>query len=241
MKTFVMKKSLFQCQKIITQRDVENKQLKEENEKLRKENENEKREIANENEQFKRNNIVEDANIKELIEEPKEIRSSNWFNKNKFEKILAVIDSNKFNYKNKIGEFKYINIKDLVNKIRNNTISKLSAKKDLNTLNKIKNAEIIKYRKRTLNHKNFLNLFNNLLDEISIDKTLEWESQEDKHENENYKTLMSSKDKNENAKNKKTITNTKKDENEIMLLEYIEDVDDKLFKNTVTVKVLTVL
>ena len=168
-----MKKSLFQCQKIITQRDVENKQLKEENEKLRKENENEKREIANENEQFKRNNIVEDANIKELIEEPKEIRSSNWFNKNKFEKILAVIDSNKFNYKNKIGEFKYINIKDLVNKIRNNTISKLSAKKDLNTLNKIKNAEIIKYRKRTLNHKNFLNLFNDLLDEISIDKTSE--------------------------------------------------------------------
>ena len=52
---------------------------------------------------------------------------------------------------------------------------------------------------------------------------------------------MSSKDKNENAKNKKTSTNTKKDENEIMLLEYIEDVDDKLFKNTVTVKVLTVL
>ena len=37
MKTFVMNESLFQCQKIITQRDVENKQLKEENEKVRKE------------------------------------------------------------------------------------------------------------------------------------------------------------------------------------------------------------
>ena len=33
-----------------------------------------------------------------------------------------------------------------------------------------------------------------------------------------------------NAKNKKTSTNTKKDENENMLLEYMEDVDDKLFK-----------
>ena len=33
---------------------------------------------------FKKNNIVKDANIKELIEEPKEIKSSNWFDKNKF-------------------------------------------------------------------------------------------------------------------------------------------------------------
>ena len=41
---------------------------------------------------------------------------------------------------------------------------------------------------------------------------------------------MLSKDENKNAKNKKISTNTKKDENENMLLEYIEDVDDKLFK-----------
>ena len=32
----------------------------------------------------------------------------NWFDKNKFENILAIIDSNKFSHKNKIGEFKYI-------------------------------------------------------------------------------------------------------------------------------------
>ena len=100
---------------------------------------NQKLEITNENEQFKKNNIVKDANIKELIEEPKEIKSPNWIEKNKFEKILAIIDSSKFNYKNKIGEFKYINIRDLVNNIRNNTISEISTKKDLNTLNKMKN------------------------------------------------------------------------------------------------------
>ena len=29
-------------------------------------------------------------------------------------KISAIIDSSKFNYNNKIGEFKYIEIKDLV-------------------------------------------------------------------------------------------------------------------------------
>ena len=74
------------------QHDIENKQLKEENEKLRKENENEKlktrneklesrnekvetknekREITNENEQFKKNNIVKDANIKRTKREKK--------------------------------------------------------------------------------------------------------------------------------------------------------------------------
>ena len=42
----------------------------------------------------------------------------NWFDKSKFEKTLAIIDSNKFNYKNKVGEFKYIDIKDLVNNIK---------------------------------------------------------------------------------------------------------------------------
>ena len=43
--------------------------------------------------------------------------------------MLAIIDSNKFNYNNKIGEFKYIDIKDLVDNIRNTTISQIHAKK----------------------------------------------------------------------------------------------------------------
>ena len=87
----------------------------------------------------------------------------------------------------------------MVNNIRNNTISETSAKKDLNTLNKIKTAEIIKCRKRTPGHKELLNLFNNLLDAILTYKTLVSEVQEDKNENknENYK--------NKNPKNKKTV------------------------------------
>ena len=96
--------------------------------------------------------------------------------------ILAIIDSNEFNYKNKIGEFKYIDIKDLVNNIRNNTISEIDVKKDLNALNEIKNVEIIKYKKRTPAHKKLLNLFNNLLDIILTNKTLKSKSQEDKNE-----------------------------------------------------------
>ena len=163
----------------------ENEQWKEENEQLRKENG-----------QLRKNNVVKDANIKELIEKPIEIISPkedknltdhypNWFDRNKFEKLLAIIGSNKFNYKNKMGEFKYIDIRDLINNIRNNTISEISAKKGLNTLNKIKDAEIIKYKNHTPKHKELLNLFNDLSDTILTDKT-----------------LMSSKDKNEKKKKK---------------------------------------
>ena len=64
-----------------------------------------------------------------IKEELKETKSLNWFDKNKFKDILAIIDSNKFNYKNKIGEFKYIGIRDLVNNIKNNTISEIDVKK----------------------------------------------------------------------------------------------------------------
>ena len=117
--------------------DLENKQLKEENEQLTKENE-----------QLRKNNVTKDAKIKESTKKPKEIKSPkedkntidypNWFDKNKFKKILAIIDSSKFNHKNKIGKFIYIYIKDLVNNIRNNTISEIDAKQGLHTLNEIK-------------------------------------------------------------------------------------------------------
>ena len=54
---------------------------------------------------------------------------TDWFDRNKFKEIFAIIDSNKFNYRNKIGEFKHIDIRDLVNNIRKNAISKIDAKK----------------------------------------------------------------------------------------------------------------
>ena len=140
---------------------------------------NQKLEITNENEQFKKNNIVKDANIKELIEEPKEIKSPNWLDKNKFKEILTIIDSNKFGYKNKIGDFKYIDIKDLVNNIKDNTISEIDAKKRLNALKIIKTPET-KDKRLIAGQKELLNLFD-LLDTILTDKTLKSEIQEDKN------------------------------------------------------------
>ena len=118
----------------------------------------------------------------------------NWFDKNKFKKMLAIIDSNKFNYKNKIGEFKYIDIKDLVNNIRNNTISEIDAKKDLNTLNEIKNAEIIKYKRRTSKQKEILNL----LDTVLTDKTLK-----SKMEKKRKRKMKKVKEKEKEKENKK--------------------------------------
>ena len=53
----------------------------------------------------------------------------NWFDKNKFKNILAIIDTNKVNNRHKIGEFKQIEIEDLVNNITNNTVNEISAKK----------------------------------------------------------------------------------------------------------------
>ena len=73
----------------------------------------------------------------------------------------------------------------MVNNIKNNTNSEIDAKKSLNALNKIKNAEI-KYKRLIPKQKELLNLFNYLSDTILTNKT-----------------LMSSKDKNEKKNEKK--------------------------------------
>ena len=128
---------------------------------------------------------MKDANIKELIEEPKEIKSLNWLDRNKFKEILAIIDNNKFGHKNEIGGFKYIDIKVFVNNIKDNTISEIDAKRRLYTLNIIKNSEI-KHKRLIPGQKGLLNLFDDLSDIILTDKT-----------------LMSSKDENEKLKEEK--------------------------------------
>ena len=64
----------------------------------------------------------------------------------------------------------------MVNNIKNNTISEIDVKKSLNTLNKIKNAEIIKNKTYIPKQKELLNLFDDLLDAILTDKTLKSKS-----------------------------------------------------------------
>ena len=197
------KEFILMSEESFMQHDIENKQLKEENkkinvnenenengnEKLKTRNEkaetrNEKRKLTNENEQFKKNIVKE---------EPKEIKSSNWLDKNKFKENLTIINSNKFGYKNKIGDFKYIDIKDLVINIKDNAISEIDAKKHLSTLNKIKNAEI-KHKRLIPGQKELLNLFNGLSDIILTDKTL----MPSKNKNEKLKEENENENENEN-------------------------------------------
>ena len=115
--------------------------------------------------------------------------------KNKLKKIVTIIGSNKFGLKNKIGKFNYIDIKDLVDNNKNNTISEIDAIKSLNALNKIKNAEI-KYKGLIPGQQVLLNLFNDLSDTILTDKTLM--SSKDENEKETEKLKEENENENEN-------------------------------------------
>ena len=75
----------------------------------------------------------------------------------------------------------------------------------------MKNAGIIKYKKRTPGQKELLNLFNDFLDAILTDKTLM--SSKDENENENDKTLMSSDEDDENE-NDKTLMPSNEDDDD---------------------------
>ena len=138
--------------------------------------------MTNDNKQFEKNKIIK--------KEPKEIKIPNWIDKYTFKETLVVIDSNEFNYKNRVSKFKYTRIKNLVDNTRNDRISEIDAKELLNALNEIKKAEIINYEKRTTGHIKLLNLFNKLININLTDKTSE------SQENENEK-VKSKKEENE--------------------------------------------
>ena len=67
--------------------------------------------------------------------------TANWYDKNKFNKILTTIDNNNFNHKNKIGKLKFNDINNLIRNIKSNTINEADTKKKINELNNIKKAK----------------------------------------------------------------------------------------------------
>ena len=113
-----------------------------------------------------------DEGSDKMFKESTKIKSSNkdknttdWYDKNKFKKILTAIDSNAFNHKNKIGKLRFNDINNLVNNIKNNTISEADAKKKINELNEIKKVEI-KGKRLITGKKILLNLFDDLVKSI---------------------------------------------------------------------------
>ena len=97
----------------------------------------------------------------------KEVKSNltSWFDTDKFNKILAAIDNNNFNHKNKIGKLKFNEINNLINGIKRNTISEADTKKKINELNEIKKVEI-KGKRLIESQEKLLRLLDDLLKTI---------------------------------------------------------------------------
>ena len=113
-----------------------------------------------------------DEELDEMLKELTKIKSLNkdknttdWYDKNKFKKILTAIDKNGFNHKNKIGKLRFNVINKLVNNIKNDTISEADAKNKINELNEIKKVEI-KGKHLINGQKILLNLFDDLVKAI---------------------------------------------------------------------------
>ena len=68
--------------------------------------------------------------------------TTSWYDTNKFNEILATIDNNNFNHKNKIGKLKFSDINNLIKGIKGNIIWEADTKKKINELNEIKRVEI---------------------------------------------------------------------------------------------------
>ena len=80
-------------------------------------------------------------------------------------KILTTIGSNNFNHKSKIGKSKFNDINNLINGIKNNTISEADTKNKINELNEIKKVEktvkdLLKIKKKLLSLFDDLKTFN---------------------------------------------------------------------------------
>ena len=167
------------------------------------------------------------------IKSPEEDENmTDWFDGNKFKKILDIVDSKEFNHKNKIGEFKYNEIKGLVNNIKNNTIS------ELNTLNEIKKAEFKKYKKRTPIQKELLNLFDDLLKTILTDNDNDHDNDNDNDNNDDDNdndNENKNRNKNDNMIKKlndyldKIIDKSKSFEDQIKLFKKVENLNEYWF------------
>ena len=151
---------------------------KESTKKLTKESDKE-----SDRESDKESDKESDEELIEIISPKNNESTTDWYDQHKFNKMLTTIDSNNFNHKNKIGKLKFKDINNLVNNIKNNTISEAYAKQKLNALNEIKKAEI-KGKRLISGQKKLLNLFDELIEAI-FDDNVSVNKDENENENEN--------------------------------------------------------
>ena len=161
-------------------------------------------------------NELDNSSINELDNKSinKEVNSNltNWYDTDKFNKILATIDNNNFNHKNKIGKLKFNEINDLINSIKSNTISEADAKKKLNELNKIKKVET--NGKRLIDSQNkLLSFFDDLLKTI-FKKTVNEGNSNTKNESKSDNESDYGSDNESDNGNKNESVNENKNESE---------------------------
>ena len=132
-------------------------------------------ELKKENKESMKIKISDESMKIKISEESIEIKSpkkdentTDWYDKNRFEKTLTIADSSKFNHENNIGKLKYNDIDGLINNIKNHTVSEILARKNINALNELKNADI-KNKRLSSSQKELLSSFNNLLDTVLIE------------------------------------------------------------------------
>ena len=146
--------------------------------------------------------------------------------------MLATIDNNNFNHKNKIGKLKFSDINNLINNIKSNTISEADTKKKINELNKIKKIEI-KGKRLIENQKKLLSLFDDLKTIFNNNNNSNNNENDSNNENVNV-----NENENENESddgqyyleqinnNFKKIDETKSLEDQINIFKKIPDLDD---------------
>ena len=150
--------------------------------------------------------------------------TTSWHDTDKFDEILTTIDNNRFNHKNKIRGFKFNDINDLINNIKNNTIGEADTKKKINELNKIKKVET--NGKRLIeNQKKLLSLFGDLKTIFNVNKNKNENENENESENESVNEIENeSENENENKSDDRQyylekINNNFKEINEAKSLE----------------------
>ena len=174
----------------------------------------------------------------ESINESDNKNTTNWYDKNKFNKILTTIDSNKFNHKNKIGKLKFNDINDLINNIKNNIISETDVKIKIDELNKIKEVET-KGKRLIDSQQKLLSLFDDLKtifnsnNNSNNNKSDSNNKNESKHENENKNENENKDEKDDGKYYLEQINNcfekvdkTKSFKDQIDVLKEMPDLDD---------------
>ena len=163
--------------------------------------------------------------------------TTNWYDKNKFNKILTTIDNNHFNHKNKIGTFKFNDINNLINNIKNNAIRGSDTKKKINELNEKKKLET-KSSQLIKSQKTLLSLFDDLKTIFNNNNNNNESNNKNENKNEN-KNVNENENENVNE-NENENENEKKSDYEQYCLEQINNnfkkIDEtKSFKDQIDI------